>query len=164
MVIGNQRFRQGLRRAAQHFGIGGPGPGLSEQVVLTVDMLLLSGITAIERFSVVVDDDGEFIIATCPPGEIWVMQHLTYGIETGTFILDNLFVNDDSTQSNLLITKTDVTVEEAFLSTAETIRFKGMRFYPGMQLGTTIKTESVPGTVVAVIMKTVIDYDPDSRA
>lgn len=157
MPIGNIRFTRGMLRAALHFGMAGPGPGLAGWVQPVMDTQWLSGLEENDNASVSVGANGTYPMATVPEGELWIIKWLTYKRLSGDFTITSLNIEHTiAANGNIEIEGTDVTSEKttptAFLAGGPHL------MYPGQAISITAGSFVGTGNVNMRLRKFVFAY------
>jgi len=162
---GNHRLRRGFIRASQWLGFSGPQgkASLSPLVVPTFPYEIFAASESITNQTITVTGDGDFAFSAVPAGEIWDVKFITYGVLSGTFTIDELFVTREDGNVDLPLDLTDIVpgVTKAFATAFNSSR--GMVLYPGAAFGITSKTHSVNGSANLKARLFIYAFEPDDR-
>lgn len=157
----NHRYRRALIRAAGFLGLVGPGPQLNPQLSLVLPAEVLAGVEENSFHTANVAANGEVVLATVPEGELWQIKFVTYGVDSGTFTIDDLFIaHKDATLGNLVMDSSNVTV--AYDVADLWLQAPAFWLYPGQAIGMTISGYSVAGVVNLKMRAMKIAYSADS--
>ena len=162
MAVGNFRFTRGFIRAAQHLGFAGPGPGLSGQVVPTLDLAPLSGVQDIARQNVTISGNGYPRLFTVPEGEIWRLVWFNIYRDSGDFTISSLYIGDNDADSPVEIDPGDYTNEIIMPLDAFAAVMPHMWLYPGYIIGAHITNFVSTSFLVCELWRYKMDYRPES--